>query len=171
MDFKLTGISIGMDIAIIFAALGLIYALWKDRHERMQREVDAENQRKQREVDAVNKLMLDQIKEWDQLIENFFDILVGKDEGDLVSIHKKIWSNLKELRMLAAANAQKEIYDTLAKHMNAYKGHMESNRVKDGFIELGRMLRSMMALVQKNEEVLDNYFNDRFGECMRNNSA
>lgn len=160
-----------MDVAIIFAALGLIYAWWKDRHERIQREVDAENQRKQREVDVVNKFMLDQIKEWDQSIDNFFDKLKREDWDGLKSLHENIWSNLKELRMLAAANAQKEIYDTLAKHIDAYKGHMESTRVKDGFIELGRMLRSMMALVQKNEEVLDNYFNDRFGESMRNNSV
>lgn len=163
MDFKLTGVSIGMDIAIVFAALGLIYSWWKDRQER-----------KQKEVDAVNQLIFNEIQKWDPLLDAFFSEIKKSSSGDLNGLHRihdEIWSNLKKLRALAAAQAQKETYATLAKHIEAYQNHMQSGHVKDGFIELGKMLRSMMDLLQTDETVLDDYFISRFGETMRSGAA
>lgn len=159
-EFKLTGISISMDVAIAIAVIGLVYTWLKDRRER-----------RQREIDSANRLLLDELQHWDQLIDRMFETLKSGSFQELSIIHSEIWSKLRKLRMLAAVQADPKAYDVLAKHIEMYATYMQSKDVKSGFVELGKMMRSMMSLLQKDENLLDNYFMSRFGETMRNEAA
>ncbi len=152
-DFHLSGISIGVDAAIIFVA-------WKLFNARKE---DIKKEKKER-IESNTEAIFADLMAADKLIDDLFKSIHAQAPFEhLVKIHEQIWCLLKKLKLTAAIKGTPELYNAIDENTGHYRTAMEDKSDPIlGIYSLALLLVDIMQGLQESKEVIDDYIKDRF---------